>query len=232
MSKLSLKIVLDDFVSLFYPRYCLGCSGSLFKGEDVVCSRCMYEMPQTNYHLEPENALIKRFGQRLPLELMVALFRFSKNGTIQHLLHQLKYKGHPEIGVMLGKLYGHKLKAAAYQPHDIILPVPLHSSRLRTRGYNQSAKFAEGLSETLNIPFSDDVLIRRVKTLTQTRKTKLKRWENVDRVFEVALPDKVYDKRILLVDDVVTTGSTLEACGLLLLEKGCKSLSVACIAEA
>jgi ComF family protein len=192
----------------------------------------MLEMPQTNYHLDPENALMKRFATRLPVAMISALFRFTKNGRIQHLLHQLKYKNHPEIGVVLGKLYGTKLSTTLQTPVDIILPVPLHPSRLRRRGYNQSGKFAEGLSLTLSVPYSDDVLSRRVKTNTQTRKSKLQRWQNVNNVFAIRDLEKVAGKHVLLVDDVVTTGATLEACSQMLLEGGCRSLRIACIAEA
>jgi ComF family protein len=231
MKALSFSSVWSDFISLFYPNYCLACSASLFKGEEVVCSRCMLEMPQTNHHLDPENALMKRFATRLPVAMFSALFRFTKNGRIQQLLHQLKYKNHPEIGVVLGKLYGTKLTSLRNSV-DIILPVPLHPSRFRRRGYNQSGKFAEGLAITLSIPYSDEVLSRKIKTKTQTRKSKLQRWENVENVFEILDMEKVSGKNVLLVDDVVTTGATLEACGQVLLNAGCRSLSIACIAEA
>src|SRR5688572_16785298 len=112
MKALSLPVVWSDFISLFYPNYCMGCSASLFKGEEVVCSRCMLEMPQTDHHLDPDNSLMRRFGARLPVTMISALFKFTKSGRIQHLLHQLKYKNHPEIGVVLGKLYGTKLSSA------------------------------------------------------------------------------------------------------------------------
>lgn len=232
MKALSFSTVWRDFISLFYPDYCLACSASLFKGEEVVCSRCMLEMPQTNQHLDPHNSLMKRFSTRLPIAMISALFRFTKNGRIQHLLHQLKYKNHPEIGVALGKLYGVKLSSVLQRQVDLILPVPLHPSRRRRRGYNQSEKFAEGLAVTLTVPYSDEVLVRKVKTKTQTRKGRLHRWANVENVFEIRYADKVVGKNILLVDDVVTTGATLEACGQILIDGGCCTLSIACIAEA
>lgn len=225
--------ILYDFVSLFYPRYCLGCSNSLVKGEEVVCTRCMLEMPQTGYHTDPENPLKLRLAGRLELGYALAFFRFSKTGSIQQLLHQLKYKNHPEIGVMLGKVYGFKLKALGLQSSfDLIIPVPLHPGRLRRRGYNQSSMFAQGLSLSLGIPFSDHVLTRKVSTETQTRKTKLKRWENVQEVFTISKADQIVNKRILLVDDVITTGATVEACGNVLQRNGCSTLSIACIAVA
>lgn len=134
---------------------------------------------------------------------------------------------------MLGNVYGDRMiDANLAGAFDLIIPVPLHPSRKRKRGYNQSAKFAEGLGQKLGIPFSDDLVRRKVKTETQTRKTKLNRWQNVTEVFEIKSPDMIQGKKILLVDDVVTTGATLEACGNFLLEAGCASLSIACLAEA
>jgi ComF family protein len=163
----------------------------------------------------------------------MACYRFSKSGRVQHLLHELKYNDHPEIGIVLGRVYGDKLMTFGYaQDFEVIIPVPLHPSRLRKRGYNQSAKFAEGLSEKLAIPFSDQIMSRKLKTETQTRKSKLHRWENMDEVFKVDNPSEIEGKSILLVDDVITTGSTLEACALVLLKSGIKDVSVVCIAEA
>jgi ComF family protein len=163
----------------------------------------------------------------------MACYRFSKNGKVQQLLHALKYKDHPEIGLTLGRVYGDKMIHAGFHvDFEIIIPVPLHPSRKRKRGYNQSAKFAEGLSERLGVPFSDHIMARRLKTETQTRKSKIDRWENMGDVFRVSLPGEVAGKRILLVDDVVTTGSTLEACAQVLIDAGSRELSIACIAEA
>jgi len=164
----------------------------------------------------------------------MALFKFSKSGRVQHLLHQLKYRNHPEIGVTLGRVYGEKMKNESELPTnvDLIIPIPLHPARKRKRGYNQSAKFAEGLSETLEIPFTDELLERRIKTETQTRKSRLNRWENISGVFGLKNPALLEGKKILLVDDVITTGSTLEACSQVLIDQGCPQLSIACIAEA
>lgn len=149
------------------------------------------------------------------------------------MLHSLKYNNHPEIGITLGEVYGEELYEANFSKEfDIILPVPLHVSRKRKRGYNQSEEFAKGLSQSMDLPTSGDALERIVKTETQTRKTKLKRWENVNEVFQVKRPDLVTKRRILLVDDVITTGATIEACAYALLNEGCSSLSVASIAYA
>jgi len=225
--------ILLDFVYLFFPRYCLACNDTLVKGEETICTRCILEMSKTDDHLDRENSLYARLSLLLPVERAMALFKFAKHGRVQQLLHQLKYKNHPEIGVTLGRVYGDRLTTAGLNTmFDLILPVPLHPARRRRRGYNQSALFAEGLSEKMGVPFSDGMLTRLRKTETQTRKTKLNRLENMRDVFQLKRTANVAGLRILLVDDVVTTGSTLEACGQLLLQEGCKALSVACIAEA
>jgi ComF family protein len=193
----------------------------------------MLQMPQTNYHMDNENPLKNRLACRIPIIHAMAMFKFSKSGRVQALLHALKYRNQPALGVMLGNVYGDRLLAADMaKAFDLIIPIPLHESRKRKRGYNQSAKFAEGLSQKLGVQFSDDLIERRIKTATQTRKTKLKRWQNVTDVFHVSRQDQIAGKNVLLVDDVVTTGATLEACGNYLIEAGCSSLSVACIAEA
>lgn len=233
MRKLTVTEIFQDFVSLIFPNHCLACENSLVKGENLICTYCMLQMPQTNYHLDQDNVLKKRILGRIPVEYVMALFRFSKNGRVQGILHALKYRGQWELGVMLGHVYGERLHAAGcFNSLDLIVSVPLHPSRLRRRGYNQSAKFAAGLSEKLGIPYSDELMVRKIKTDTQTKKSKLNRWQNVDAVFDVTEPLKIKDKRILLVDDVITTGATLEACGNQLLKAGCLNLSIACIAEA
>jgi ComF family protein len=233
MVKSLAKEIFTDFISLFFPRYCFGCDGSLLKGEEIVCTSCMLEMPQTHHHQDQENPLKTRVGVRINAEYIMAMFKFSKSGRIQHLLHALKYKNHPEIGEMFGRVYGQQLKDVGFaKKFDLIVSVPLHPTRLRKRGYNQSEKFAKGLAEILGIGYSDHLMVRNVKTETQTTKTKLNRWENVSEVFRVKQSSDIKGKRILLVDDVVTTGATLEACGEALLKEGCSSLSIACIAEA
>jgi ComF family protein len=163
----------------------------------------------------------------------MTLFKFVKGSRVQHLLHALKYKNQPELGISLGRMYGHDLLNAGFQGQfELILPVPLHRSRKRTRGYNQSEEFGKGLSEVLGVPCSDKFMKRQMKTDSQTKKSRLNRWRNVSEVFLVTDNKEIEGKRILLVDDVVTTGATLEACGQVLINSGCKELSIACIASA
>lgn len=234
MTNIRSRDIFGDFISLFFPKYCLACDNALVKGESMICTVCMLEMPQTDYHRWRENPLSHRLSYRIPVKHAMALFKFSKSGRVQHLLHQLKYRNHPEIGVSLGRIYGEKMRNESDLPAnvDLIIPIPLHPARKRKRGYNQSAKFAEGLSEILAIPFTDELLERRIRTETQTRKSKLKRWENISGVFGLKNPSSLDGKKILLVDDVITTGSTLEACSQVLIDQGCQQLNIACIAEA
>lgn len=222
-----------DFVSLFFPDYCLGCSRSLVKGEEVLCTFCLHELPRTSYYLQAENPVALKFKGRILLKHAWASLKFRKEGIVQHLLHQLKYNNQPEIGLRLGKVFGSEICLAGFQNEfDLIIPVPLHKTKLIKRGYNQSAKFAEGISSVTEIPVLDHISIKAVQTETQTKKNRRDRWENVKQTFDIVSSMPILDKRILLVDDVVTTGATLEACGKVLLEKGCKELSIGCIAEA
>ncbi len=225
--------ILTDFISLFFPRYCLACSESLVKGEDILCTSCLLELPKTNYHLQEGNPIEEKLFGRIPIKHAWAFLKFRKRGTVQHLLHQLKYNNHPEIGIALGKVFGRVLSDSGFdQSFDLIVPVPLHKSRLLKRGYNQSSKFAEGLSSSLKIPWDESITIRKGKTATQTKKSRMQRWENVKDVFTVSQNSKISGKRVLLVDDIITTGATLEACGQHLIAAGCAQLSIAVIAEA
>lgn len=199
----------------------------------MLCTRCILELPKTDHHKVIDNNIRSRLTGRLPITYGMAFLKFRKTGIVQHILHQLKYNNHPEIGVRLGKLYGKELTDSGYgEKFDLIIPIPLHKSRLRMRGYNQSAKFAEGLSGSLKIPWDESIAERIKRTTTQTRKTKIERWENVKDVFVIKCPEKVRGKRVLLVDDVITTGATLEACGNKLMDYGCTEISIVCIAEA
>lgn len=225
--------ILSDFLSLIYPNYCMACSDLLVKGEETLCTACLLDMPKTNFHKQLTNTLHDRLSLRIPLSHAFAYYYFKKGSKVQELLHKLKYGNHPEIGQKIGRVLGDELLAEGYEKSfDIIVPVPLHPSRKRSRGYNQSEEFAKGLSERMMIPYTDNFVKRSVRTQTQTRKSKLNRWQNVSEVFEMKTPEEVANKNVLLVDDVVTTGATLEACSIPLLQAGCAQLSVACIAVA
>jgi ComF family protein len=222
--------VVQDFISLFFPRYCLACELALVKGEDMICTGCLLDMPRSGQGHDA--AFFSRLYGRLPVQTAFMLYQFSKGSRVQHLLHALKYRSQPDLGVALGRLAGHDLrKRGVHERVDLIVSVPLHEKRKRVRGYNQSERFAQGMAEILLLPCCDTAM-RCTKTQSQTRRGKLHRWLNVKDSFEVIQPDVISGKRILLVDDVITTGSTVEACGQTLLMAGCAELSVACIAGA
>ncbi len=219
-----------DLVRLFFPRICVGCERGLLQGEHWLCSHCLLDLPVTNYHRWRDNPVYDRLLGRLPVTTAQAFLHFRKESIAQRLLHQLKYNNQPDLGVFLGRVYGEQL----YELHegwDVIIPVPLHATRLRRRTYNQSERFAAGLAAELDIPVLS-LLQRSQATETQTRKDRAHRWENMQHVFRVTDANAVRGKKILLVDDVVTTGATLEACGQQLWGAGCVALSIACIAEA
>lgn len=223
--------IIDDFISLFYPKVCQACGNTLYRNEEVICSFCRVNLPKTNFHLDPDNELAKVFWGRVKLENTTALYFFTKAGKVQHLLHQLKYKNKPEIGIFLGKQYGSELiRQQAFQSINLVIPVPLHIKKKKIRGYNQSEMFAIGLSQSMKIPLETNHLIRTRASETQTRKSRFKRWENVKEIFAVTNPAAIEGKHILLVDDVVTTGATLEACASKLLEVQNVNVSIASIA--
>jgi ComF family protein len=225
--------MLGDLLNLFFPSYCLTCPKPLVKGETLICTNCLHDLPQTAYHQEPDNIVAQKLYGRLPVRYAMALYKFRKSSKVQKLLHHLKYKHKPIIGKVLGRSYGIILKEAHWSKTiDLIVPVPLHSSRLRQRGYNQSDFFAQGLAEVLNIPWSNQYLKRGKKTATQIKKSKSERFKDMEDAFYATNTTDICNKHLLLVDDIITTGATLEACGLVLLAAGIKELSVATIAVA
>lgn len=223
----------DDLISLFYPQLCAGCNTSLVNGEDVLCLHCLADLPRTNYHLFPENPVFQIFIGRVNITLASSFCRFDKGGRLQHLLHQLKYKGNCDVGIKMGILFGYDLiQSSSYQDIDAIIPVPLHPKKEKKRGYNQSAEICKGLSESMNRPVISDNLVREIHTTSQTRKGRFERWENVSGIFNVKNENSLTGKHLLLVDDVVTTGATLEACCEPLLKIPGVRVSIATLASA
>lgn len=224
---------LADFSALLFPHLCPACGGSLMANEDVLCTDCRYNLPFTHFHLQPDNVVARQFWGKLNIEAAYAMYYFSKGGKVQSLLHHLKYKNMPQIGNVLGCIAADQLlKSDGFKQIDHIIPVPLHKRRLRERGYNQSACFGEGLALKLNADLMENNLLRTRHTDTQTHKSRFARFENMQEVFAVKYPEQLINKHILLIDDTVTTGSTLEACGIELLKIPGVRLSIATIAYA
>ncbi|MGZ3864490.1 MAG: ComF family protein [Bacteroidia bacterium] len=224
---------ISDFAALIYPRVCVACGNNLFKHEELVCNLCYTSLPKTDFHLDTGNPVNKIFYGRAEVKMASGFLFFQKKGSVQKMLHALKYRAKPEVGILLGKWYGADLKkSGVYSQCDYIIPVPLHKNRQRKRGYNQSEYFAKGLSEELNIPVLNDVLLKKRFTETQTYKTREERWQNTIDSFELNNAEILAGKSILLVDDVITTGSTTEACVLQLQQAATGPVFVASIAYA
>lgn len=234
MSHLSGLISLfADFLALFYPRLCAGCQASLVRGEEVICLGCLMDLPKTGFEKMADNPVAKLFWGRADIQFATALCSFDKGGIMQHLMHQLKYKGSRETGETLGKVLGHDLMCtSSWSEIDLVVPVPLHPRRERERGYNQSAEIGRGVAKALGKPLVTGNLVRHRYSETQTRKGKYERWENVRELFRSRNPEILEGKHILLVDDVVTTGATLEACAKVLLKIQGVKVSIATLAYA
>jgi ComF family protein len=224
---------IEDFFSLFYPHLCLACEKNAPPYGEYLCTECRATLPETRFHLNKENPFTERFWGRAHLQSGAAMYLFTKGSRVQNLLHQLKYKGKKEIGLMLGRQFGASLKRS---PHfagvEVIVPVPLHPRKLKIRGYNQSEYFAQGLSESMNIPCFKNGLKRIVHADSQTQKNREERLHNIKEAFVVNMPKHLEGKHILLVDDVLTTGATLEVCANELLKLKNAKLSMATIAIA
>ncbi|EON75720.1 Competence protein F -like protein, phosphoribosyltransferase domain protein [Lunatimonas lonarensis] len=221
----------EDFLALLFPVTCDLCNRSLYAFEEHVCRVCEASLPISSYHQSPgENELKQKIVGLAEVRYALSYLRFSKRGKSQKLLHQLKYRNKPGLGVKLGKLYATLLRDQGFQDEwDLIIPVPLHLHKQRRRGYNQSRCFAEGLGDLMGIPV-ENLLTRTVNTSTQTRKTRFQRWENVSDVFLLVDKESLLGKKVLLVDDVMTTGATLAACAQRLLEGKPRYVDIAVIA--
>ncbi|HNY01520.1 MAG TPA: ComF family protein [Bacteroidales bacterium] len=226
-------LYLTDFFSLVFPRICPACGNSLWKNERGICHACEYHLPKTNFHFDAENPVSRLFWGRADIVTAAAFLYFHKGNKVQRLVHQLKYKGRKDIGIFLGEMYGETLKyAPLFNASDVIIPVPLHKKRYMKRGYNQSEQFGIGLGNVMKIPVNRHLLARVKATETQTRKSRFSRYQNVKEIFRVERPEEWENRHLLLVDDVITTGATLESCILALQVIPGVKISVACIATA
>jgi ComF family protein len=225
--------ILLYLTELFFPRLCVVCGDKLIEQEQWICLHCLHHIPRTNFHLNSENPVSRLFYGRVQIEFATSFFYFSKGSQYQTLLHNLKYKGMKELGEEIGKHFGiDLLQSPGFLSVDLICPVPLHPQKEKKRGYNQSWWIASGIAQLLQKELSDDNLKRITATETQTRKSRFARWQNVEGIFELSNPEAFSGKHILLIDDVVTTGSTLEACAQAILSKTNARVSIATLATA
>jgi ComF family protein len=203
----------DDFISLIFPNICACCGNSLWKHEKVICTYCDFHLPRTGFHLERDNPVTRTFWGRARIESSAAFYLFNKENRVQQMIHLLKYKDRRDIGIFIGEKYGFYLKNSPFfDSVDLILPVPLHKKKRMKRGYNQSEEFATGLGKSMRLPVNPYFLYRCKATETQTRKSRFRRWENVSDIFAVRDSSALQGKHVLLVDDVITTGATMESC--------------------
>ena len=217
--------------NLFFPEFCAGCNEALATGEKVICTSCRHHLPMTNHHELDKNELWQKFYGRLDIQFVGAQFYFHKKGIVQQLIHNLKYRGNQDIGEAIGNWYGSLLvNHSALQDLDEIIPTPLHKRRLRERGYNQVTTFGRSLSQKLEIPYNDSLLFRSQYSSSQTFKNLLERSMSTKPMFYVQNPEKHRNKHFLLIDDVITTGATLEACGRALMQIENAKLSIVCMA--
>jgi ComF family protein len=223
----------DDFISLLFPRLCYACGENLLRNEDLICTGCYAFIPRTNFHTETNNPVAQLFWGRCMVEKAASFSYYSKGSRIMKLIHNLKYKGIAEIGYLLGRMYGPSLRSSGFTSDiDLIIPVPLHPSRERARGFNQSDIISRGIADATGLTVSACSLSRRMPSSTQTRRSRYDRWTNVEGIFSVENPENLAGKHILLVDDVITTGSTIESCANELLKVEGVRISVVSIAFA
>jgi ComF family protein len=229
----SCKELKNSILHILFPHVCDGCGSDIIDEESSLCIKCIAELPETNFHLHANNPVEKIFWGRLPLICATAQYYFIKESMMQRLMHELKYKGNRELGKQLGRLMGYDLqKTNRFRKVDYLVPLPLFASKEKKRGYNQATILCEGIAEVVNTEIAKDVIVRTQYTETQTKKGRIERWQNIEGKFELITPEKIRNKNILLVDDVITTGATLEACGQELLQATPKlSVATLCFAS-
>ena len=229
----SVKSILTDTLHLFYPHICKGCGSDLLDESNLLCLHCINDLPHTEEAAHALNHTEKIFSGRLKIEAACSEFYFAKGSLIQHLIHQLKYKNNKEIGFYLGEMMGKTmLESGRFNNIDALIPLPLYPDKERKRGYNQAAIICDGISSVMNIPVEMKNVLRQRFTETQTRKHRTERWENVEGSFVIKNENAAAGKHFLLVDDVITTGATLEACGQAMLKISNAKLSIAALAYA
>lgn len=222
--------IVRSFLHLFFPHTCAGCGNDALHQQQLLCLTCISELPLTNFHRYAENPVHHLFRGRLPLVNATSFAYFTKDSLLQHLLHEFKYKNRKDIGTWLAHRLGEALQESQhFNKPDALIPVPLFSARERQRGYNQSHILCEGLAERWQVPVLPNVVVRTSRTQSQTRKNRIERWQNMEGKFELRSHTLIEGKHLLLVDDVLTTGATLEACGRALLQAPQVTLSVATI---
>jgi ComF family protein len=224
---------LHAFGSLFFPHLCAACGSNNIARDEAICFNCMAHFPITGFANHPGNPVEKLFWGRIPVTAACSQFYFTRSSSIQHALHALKYKGNKDAGLVLGRLLGFSMEQSSrFSNIDAIVPLPLYPKKEQSRGYNQAEIIANGIRDVLKIPVITDAVIRTRYTGSQTNKTRIDRWKNVGDVFSLQKPELLKGKNILLTDDVITTGASLEACGETICRANIGALYIATLAFA
>lgn len=219
--------IFKDLLSLLYPEICQVCAKSLFKSERIICMKCYHHLPRTRFNGDVNNQAAQVFWGRVPLNVVYAGFFYNKGNSVQKLIHTFKYKGFKDVGYFLGEEIGKEINQIPQLDEvSYILPVPLHPKKQKRRGFNQSEILAYGIARKINAGVNTRILFRKSFSSTQTKKTKYERWQNVESIFTVKNINDIEGKHILLVDDVITTGATIEACASILLKASQVRISV------
>lgn len=219
---------LEDFSHLFFPHICEGCGSDILENNHSICQKCYHELPFTGFFLHPDNPVENKFKGHIPVEKGGSAFYFTKNSLLQKLIVALKYFGNKEIGFYLGSLVGMELmKSGRFEDVDVMVPLPLNPKKEKKRGYNQAAVIAGGIASVWKKPVIEKGLERIIFTETQTHKNRISRWQNMQGVFSASDVRSLEGKHVLLIDDIITTGATLETCGEQLLNIPNTRLSIA-----
>lgn len=225
---------LSALLDLLFPRICAGCGKSISGiSAAPVCLLCLHQLPHTGFASLADNPIEKIFSGRIDIRSAHSEFYYSQESVIRTLIHELKYKGKKDIGIFLGSIIGRSLKnSMRFSSIDLLVPLPLYPDREYKRGYNQSELICAGISQILSVPVESESLARVRNTTSQTKKHRTERWMNMENSFKVLKPEKLFQKHVLLVDDVITTGASVEACAQALQDADITSLSIATIAFA
>lgn len=225
--------LLTDFIALLYPEICIGCGETLLKRDKMICFRCSIEMPITHFEKHKDNPVERLFWFKTTIDEAMAGYFFTKKSRIQKMIHSFKYKGNEDAAVFLGEQLGEMLKESGrFRTINQIIPVPLHPKKLHARGYNQAEKIADGIANVLNIEVNIESLVRVEHNETQTNKGIFNRWKNVKTIFSVGDAEKIKNQHVLIVDDVITSGSTIESCANQILSVEGAKVSLASLAIA
>lgn len=227
------KHIHKDITRFFYPHSCPGCGAELYQPLQMICVRCIKQLPQTGFEKTGDNYTARLFTGRLQLQKAASFLFFGKDGLTQKLIHRLKYRGDTAMGQYLGHMMGNRLAEAGwFSDIEVLIPLPLNRKKLQSRGYNQSTLICEGIQSATGIAVEEVAIMRTIFTETQTHKSRLQRWANVSHVFDLLDTQHLHNRHALLVDDVITTGATMDACGQVLLKVPGIKLSVLSLAVA